>query len=325
MIKSVICIVCTVIFLVINTIILFLRPEFNYALNDDENYVVYFQKWIGTAVFMMSLIIALIAIDLALEYQHFLCVCLLVIECLLVIIYALVKYKGVTVSGEEILVQRLFRKNFKTKFSNITKVTYIPNAKLVIKAKRKETFDISFNSENFYKFYKSLLDNNVKFKTGRIPYDENHVYLSKYEMTIDFPKTMFREYYQSKYFLRNSKYLFSARSLENHEYIEGYYKESEKDLAGFIEIIKNDLNINGFKVLKEYKETFDGFEFNLIRCDNKNNKQRRRTAYIYQSKGNYFVIYTDYEKDNEEIFMQKMRYAIRKAAYEDAKSRIAKI
>ena len=31
------------------------------------------------------------------------------------------------------------------------------------------------------------------------------------------------------------------------------------------------------------------------------------------------------EKDNEEIFMQKMRYAIRKAAYEDTKSRIAKI
>ena len=66
-IKSVICIVCAVLFLVINTIILFLKPEFTFAKNDDENYNVFYQKWIGTIVFMSTLMVALFCIYFAIS------------------------------------------------------------------------------------------------------------------------------------------------------------------------------------------------------------------------------------------------------------------
>ena len=268
MIKSVICIVGAVIFIVINTIILFLKPDFNFAINDKENYVVYYQKWIRSVVYMSTLIMALFCIYFAVNLSHVLAYCLLVLECLLVVIYALCKYKGITINGENIKVERLFRKELNTKFSNITKVIYMPNARISIKLKKKIGFDVSFNSENFYKFYYSLIDHDVKFKTTRIPNDENHVYLTKYNITIHFPKTMFREFYQNKSYLRNSKYLFSARSLENHEYIEGYYKESGKELSEFVELIKNDLALNEFKYVSDKKENIDGYDFTILKTLN---------------------------------------------------------
>ena len=325
MIKSVICIVCAVVFIVINTVILFLKPEFNYALNDKENYVVFYQKWIRSVVYMSTLIMALFCVYFAVNLIHTLAYCLLTLECLLVVIYALCKYKGVTITGEDIKVERLFRKDLYAKFSEISKVTYIPNARISVKLKRKDGFDVSFNSENFYKFYYSLIERNIKFKTGRIPSDENHVYLTKYNITIHFPKTMFREFYQNKAYLRNSKYLFSARSLENHEYIEGYYKESGKDLNDFIDIIKNDLALNEFKYVSEKKENIDGYDFTIIKSLNKVAKEKGRLAYVYQDRDNYFVIYADYLLEKELDFVTKMRGAIKRSVYEDGKSRLVRV
>ena len=325
MIKSVICITAAVLFIIINTVILFLKPEFTYAINDESDYCVYYQKWIRSVVFMGTIIIALFCIYFAVNLYHIISASLLTIECIMVIIYALCKYKGITVCGERIKVQRLFRKDIETNFNSISSVQYIPNARLVIKIKRKENFDVSFNSENFHKFYYSLISHNIKFKTGKIPATDNHVYLDKYNMTIDFPKTMFREFYQSPSYLRHSRYLFSARSLENHEHIEGYYKESSKDIQDFIEIIKTDLGVNNFTVLDVTKDNINGFSFNIINAKNNNDNAYGRRAYIYQDVGNYFVIYTDYLIENEEIFIKKMKLAIRKAVYEDIKYHIAKI
>jgi len=325
MAKSIICIICAILFIVINISILLLKPEVKFAQNDQDNYCVYFQKWIGTVVFMATIIMAIFCLYFAINMKIAIAYFVLFIECILAVIYALVKYKIIIVSGDEIHVERLFCKDLHIKFSNISLVTYIPNAKIVIKAKRKESFDVSFNSENFYTFYHTLLEKKVKFKTGRIPSSENHVYLSKYNMTIHFPKTMFREFYQSKNYLRNSKYLFSARSLENNEYIEGYYKESSKELSDFIDIIKNDLTLNGFNYVDKEKENIDGFDFTVIKALNDEDKDLARLAYIYQDVDNYFVIYADYLKGNEELFISKMKKAIQRAAYEDSKNSIAKI
>jgi len=325
MIKSVICIVCAVVFLIINTIILFLKPEFTFAINDKENYVVFYQKWIKVVVYMSTIIMALFCIYFAINLNHTLSYCLLVLECLLVVIYALCKYKGITVNGENIKVERLFRKEVNTTFSNIIKVTYLPNARLSVKLRKNESFDVSFNSENFYKFYCNLLEHDVKFKTGRIPNDENHVYLTKYNITIHFPKTMFREFYQNKAYLRNSKYLFSPRSLENHEYIEGYYKESGKDLSEFVEIIKNDLALNEFKYVSTKKENIDGYDFTIVKSLNKTQNEKGRLAFIYQDRDNYFVIYADYLLENELDFVTKMKKAIKRSVYEDGKARLVRV
>ena len=311
--------------MVINTIILFLKPDFKYAINEQENYVVYYQKWIKSVVYMSTLMIALFSIYFALNLSHVLAFSLLTIECLLVVIYALCKYKGISVNGENIKVQRLFRKDLYTKFSDITKVNYIPNARLSIKVKRKDAFDVSFNSENFYKFYMTLIDEKVKFKTGRIPNDESKVYLTKYNITIHFPKTMFREFYQNKAYLRNSKYLFSARSLENDEYIEGYYKESSKEISEFVELIKNDLDLNKFKFVSQTKENIDGYDFTILKSLSKEEKNKGRLAYIYPDRDNYFVIYADYLLENESEFILKMQKAIKRSVYEDGRSRIARV
>lgn len=325
MIKSVICIVSAVFFIVINTIILFLKPEFTFARNDNENYCVYYQKWIRTMIYMGTLIMSLFCIYFSINFNHFIGYILLVLECILVVSYSLCKYKGITINGENIKVERLFRKELNTTFAKIDKVYYIPNAKIVVKLKRRESFDVSFNSENFYKFYSALLDRDVKFKTGRIPRDESMVYLTKYNITVHFPKTMFREFYQNKYYLRNSKYLFSARSLENHEYIEGYYKESGKELDEFVELIKNDLSLNEFKFLKEQEENIDGYDFTILKAKNKNEKDKGRLAYIYKDIDNYFVIYADYLLEKEAEFMSKMNAAIKRSVYEDGKSRIVRV
>ncbi len=42
MIKSVICITAAVFFIVINTVILFLKPEFTFAINDENDYCLYY-------------------------------------------------------------------------------------------------------------------------------------------------------------------------------------------------------------------------------------------------------------------------------------------
>ncbi|MBQ6840703.1 MAG: hypothetical protein IJO63_01120 [Bacilli bacterium] len=325
MIKSVICVTCAVFFIVINTVILFLKPEFTYARNDKENYCVFYQKWIKAVVYMCTIIMALFCIYFAIELNHILAYSLLVLECLLVVIYSLCKYKGITVTGEDIKVERLFRKELKTNFNNISKVTYIPNAKLDVKLKKRDGFDVSFNSENFFKFYNSLIKHDVKFKTGRIPSDQNHVYLTKYNITVHFPKTMFREFYQNKAYLRNSKYLFSARSLEHKEYIEGYYKESTKDLKDFVDLIKNDLALNEFKYVSDKKENIDGYDFTVVKSLNKEEKDKGRYALIYQDRDNYFVIYADYLLDNEDDFYAKLKASIKRSVYEDGKARIVRV
>ena len=160
-IKSVICVVCAVFFVIINTIILFLKPEFVFAKNDDDNYNVFYQKWIGTVVFMATITIALFCIYFSISLKLIISYSLLTIECLLLVIYALCKYKCVTVNGDDIKVQRLFRKELNTKFSKISLVTYYPNAKVMVKITKNKVFDVSFNSENFHKFYKSLLKNDI--------------------------------------------------------------------------------------------------------------------------------------------------------------------
>lgn len=325
MIKSVICVVCAVFFVVINTIILFLKPNYKYAKNDDDNYCVFFQKWISVIAFMGTIIIGLFSIYFALNLIHVLAFVLLSLECLLVVTYSLCKYKCVTVNGNEILVERLFRKELTTKFDDITKVVFVPNAKLVFKIKKSLGFDVSFNSENFHKLYTSLLRKNVKFQTGKIPKDENHVYLTKYNITIHFPKTMFREYYQNKTYLRNSKYLFSARSLENHEYIEGYIKESGKEINEFLEIIKTDLALNEYIYVSDKKDNIDGYSFHIMKAINKIDDSKGRLAFIYPDRDNYFVIYADYLLKNELDFYTKMKESIKRSAYEDGRSKIVRV
>ena len=325
MVKSVICIVSAVFLIIINTVILFLKPEFTYARNDEDNYCVYYQKWIRTLIFMGTIIIALFSIYFAVNLLLKTSLLLLTLECVLVICYALCKYKGITVNGEEIIVERLFRNNLKIKFSNISSAYYVPNAKIVVKVRRKENFDVSFNSENFHSFYKALIKHNIKFKTSNIPNTDNRIYIERYDMVIKFPKTMFREFYQSERFLRNSKYLFSARSLENNEYIEGYIKQSGKNVDDFIDYIKNDLNVNEFKYQSKTSENIDGYDFMIIKSIDKTDNEKSRKAYIYQDKDNYLVIYADYLTKNEEAFTKKMTKAIHRALYEDAKSRFVTV
>ncbi len=325
MIKGAICVVTAVFFVIINTIILFLKPQFAYAKNDQENFCVYFQKWIGTLLYMGTVIVSLLCIYFSVELNLYLSYSFLVIECLLLIAYALCKYKCVTVTGENIKVERLFKKELNTTFSAIDRVTYIPNAKLVFKLKKKEQFDVSFNSENFRRLYRCLLRHDLKFKTGRIPGDEDHVYLTKYNITIDFPKTMFREYYQNDTYLKNSRYLFSARSLEHHEYLEGYSKESPLNAKEFCELIKKDISNDGYKYSKSMEAVFDGLEFTILKCIGKKDDNLARLAYIYHVSDEYFVMYADILTKDEESFNKKMSNAIRKALYEDGKSRLARI
>jgi hypothetical protein len=171
----------------------------------------------------------------------------------------------------------------------------------------------------------NLIKKDVPFKTGKIPASDNYVYISKYDMTIHFPDKMFREFYQSPTYLRHSRYLFSARSLENHEHIEGYYKESSKDLKEFEEIIETDLGVNGFKVIDSSKEKIADFDFTIIRAVNNDDNKLCRRAYIYQDINNYFVIYADCLSDNEEEFANKINNAIQVMVYADTKYRYAKI
>ncbi len=324
-IKGAICVVTSVFFVIINTIILFLKPQFSYAKNDQENFCVYFQKWVGTLLYMGTIIVSLLCIYFSVELSLYVSYSFLVIECILLVAYALCKYKCVTVNGDNIKVERLFKKELNTTFSAIERVTYIPNAKLVFKLKKKEQFDVSFNSENFRRLYRTLLKHDLKFKTGRIPEDENHVYIAKYNITIDFPKTMFREYYQNDTYLKNSKYLFSARSLEKHEYLEGYSKESPLSIKEFCELIKKDMNHDGFKYSKSTEAKFDGLDFLVLKSIGKKDDSIARLAYIYHSNEEYFVMYADILTKDEESFNKKMSNSIRKSLYEDGKSRLARI
>lgn len=326
MIKSVICIIAVVVLLLINTIILFLKPEFNFAQNDEQNYCVFYQKWIRTAVFTSSVFLGLFCVYFSVQFEWIKALILLTLVCILVVTYSLCKYKCVTVNGDKIRVERLFRKDMHAMFDDILKVGYTPNARLTVYLKKKRFFDVSFNSENFRKFYNSLLANNVKFKTGHIPKEESCVCLLHYKMTICFPKTMFREYYQSKNFFRNSHYLFSARSLENHEYIEAYSKESGKEIEEFTDLVKNDLKLNGFAPKKEINENINGFDMKIVKSVNKENKDEGRIAYIYLGDNlQYLVIYADYPLEKEAQFMQKINDSISHMTTEDTKKRFVKI
>ncbi len=325
LIKGAICVVTSVFFVMVNTIILFLKPRFTYAKNDQENFCVYFQKWVGTLLYMGTLIVSLLCIYFSVELSLYLSYSFLILECILLIAYALCKYKCVTITGDKIKVERLFKKELNTTFNAIERVTYIPNAKLVFKLKKKEQFDVSFNSENFRRLYRCLLRHDLKFKTGRIPEDENHVYLSRYNITIDFPKTMFREYYQNDTYLKNSKYLFSARSLEHHEYLEGYYKESPLEMKEFCELIKKDLSHDGYKYSKSSEAKFDDIPFTILKSIGKKDDSLARIAYIYHHDDEYFVMYADILTKDEESFNKKMSECIRTSLYEDSKSRLARI
>ena len=325
MIKGAICVVTAVFFVIINTIILFFKQTITYAKNDQENFCVYFQKWIGTLLYMGTIIVSLLAIYFASAFKFYLAYAFLIMECVLLITYALCKYKCVIVNGENIKVERLFKKELNITFNSIEKVTYIPNAKLVFKLKNKEQFDVSFNSENFRRLYRCLLKHDLKFKTGRIPDDENHVYITKYNITVDFPKTMFREYYQNDTYLKNSKYLFSARSLEYHEYLEGYTKESPLNLKEFCELIKKDISKDGYKYSKSAEEEFDGLKFTILKSIGKKDDNKARIAYIYETDGEYLVIYADILTKNEEIFNKRMKDCIRTSLYEDGRSRLSRV
>lgn len=325
MIKSVIFVTASVFLLILNTIMICLKSTPVYAKNDKENYSVFYQKWIKTVVFMSTIVISLFCIYFAINFKHIVSEVLLVIQCLLVVIYALCKYKCININGEKIVVERLFQKPIEVTYSDISQVTYIPNAKILVKLKKKKSFDVSFNSENFHRFFVSLMMHKVKFKTDRIPKDEDHVFLSKYNMIIDFPKPMFREFYQGRRYFHNSNYLFSARNLEKEEYIEGYYKESNKDVNEFVEIVKTDLSINNFSVEKEYKDNYDGYDFMILICKDNEDSLYRRCAYIYKDVNNYFVLYCDYQGLNEETFLNNMKNNIRKGRFEDVKSGLAKI
>lgn len=324
-VKSVICVVAAVFFVVINTMILFLKPQFSYAKNDNDNYQVFYLKWVGTSIYMITIIISLVCIYFAINTKILISCLLLTIECASVVCYALCRYKCVTINNDNIKVERLFEKDLNTNFNSIARVVYEPNARLAIKLKRKGFFETSFNSENFRKFYLDLIKHDVKFKTGKIPDDSNHIYLTKYNITIDFPKTMFREFYQSDTFLKNSRYLFSARSLENHEYIEGYIKESTLDIKEFVELISKDLNQNGYKYISDCKTSIGGYNFTLISSENKKDSKQMRYAYLYKDTDNYFVLYADFLKDDENAFKAKMENAIRRSVYEDGKNKIARV
>lgn len=178
----------------------------------------------------------------------------------------------------------------------------------------------------FINFINSLLKNDIKFKTSYIPNDENNVYLTKFNMSIKFPEKMFREYYQQHSYFRNSVYLFSARSLENKEYIEGYLKESNKDITEFTELVKNDLALNEYKFVKEQTEVIDGYEFIVLKSISKLNPDEGRIAFIYNDKkGKYFVLYTNYLLKEEMEFYSKMKIAIHRPLYEDGKSRLVRV
>lgn len=324
--KSVICIVCAVLFIIINTVVLLLKPQVTYAKNDKDNYSIYYQKWIASIFYMATIIMAIFCIFMALRMYHKISFILLVLECLLVIIYALVKYRGVIVNENDITIQKLFAKDYTITFDDIKYAIYTPNERLNMKTKKHGNFAITFNYDNFFTFYHSLMKHNVKFKTPKVSSSENKVYISFFNLSIYFPKTMYREFYQNKRFLRNSEYLFSARSVDNHEILEGYYKEYDRGLKSFIGLIKKDLALNDFMV-KGFEQPFnyDGFDFTLIHAIDERKKHNGRIAYIYHEGKNYLVLYADYLIENEKVFMKKMARALRRSVYEDTKSKLIRI
>lgn len=323
--KSVLCIVCAVIFIVINTVVLFLKPQVTYAKNDKDNYTVYYQKWINTVVYMATFVMGAFSIYMSLKMNHIVAFILLSLECLLVIMYMLIKYRGIIVNENEISVQRLFAHDFTLTFDEINHVVYTPNSRIDVKPKKKGNFGVTFNYDNFFNFYHSLMKHNVKFKTPKVSSSENKVYISFFNLSVYFPKTMYREFYQNKRFLRNSTYLFSARSVDNHEIIEGYYKEFDRGIKAFIDVIKKDLELNEFRFLSQEEVNYDGFDFTIIKAKDQIKKHTRRNAYIYHEGKNYFILYADFLIDNEIIFSKKMKKALRRSVYEDTKSKLIRI
>lgn len=323
--KSILLIFNALILIAVNIAILLLKPTKGYAFNDDDEYYLTYQKWIRTVGFMCTIFFALISIYFSVYMKHFFGAFFLCLECIFVIIYTLTKTKVIRIKTDEIIVERLFRKDIKTKFSSITRVYYIPNSKMELKLKSRKHFEISFNSDNFQRFYNDLLNRKIAFKTGRITSTSNMVYLTKYNITIHFPKTMFREYYQSETYFRNSKYLFSARSLDNEEYLEGYLKESQKEVDEFIELVENDLKVNGFESINKETVNLDSFKFTLIESINKKDKSIGRTAFVHRDTDNYLILYATYNMDDKEKYIKNLCDGIMKSAYEDGKNTIVRV
>lgn len=319
------CALLSIFLTLMDVIVLLIKPDFSYALNDECNYMVVYQKWLRALLFVFTIIISVLCIYFAVNYKVAIGYGFLALQSIIVYCYILVRYKKIIVSDGTINVYRFMRKEIHVKFNDIAKVNYVPNAKIQIVLKTNQTFDASFNSDNFNTLYMDLLNHDIKFITGNIPTDSSYVYISMFDITIDFPKNMFREFYQGKTFFRNSHYLFSARNLETLEYIEGYYKNTDRELPEFIDIVKNDLNINGFKPIDNDKEVYDGLDFTIIKAIKEDGSDNARLAYIYHGYDSYFVIYADYLLKNETTFANKMKKAIRKSIYEDTRSSITRV
>lgn len=319
------CALLSLFLILMDIIVVLIKPDFSYALNDENNYIVTYQKWLRTLMFVFTIIMGVLSIYFAVNYKVATGYAFLGLQGIIVYCYILIRYKKIVVSDGTINVYRFMRKEIHIKFNDISKVNYLPNAKIQVILKNKQVFDASFNSDNFNTFYMDLIKHDVKFITGKIPDDQSYVYISKFDITVDFPKTMFREFYQSKTFFRNSHYLFSARSLTNDEYIEGYYKDTDRELPAFIDIIKNDLNINGYNPIDEDKVVINDLDFTIIKSLKSDSKDEGRLAYIYQGFDTYFVIYADYLLKNEIAFSNKLNKAIRKAEYMDTRSSITRV
>lgn len=302
-----------------------IKPDFSYALNDENNYMVTYQKWLRSLMFVFTIIMGVLSIYFAVNFKVATGYAFLGLQGIIVYCYILIRYKKIVVTDGTINVYRFMRKELHIKFSDISKVNYVPNAKIQVVLKNKLVFDTSFNSDNFNTFYMDLINHNIKFVTGNIPGDQSFVYISRFDITIDFPKTMFREFYQSKTYFRNSHYLFSARSLDNNEYIEGYYKDTDRELSEFIDIIRNDLNVNRYNYVDEVKTKINDLDFTIIKSLSADNEKEGRLVYIYQGYDSYFVIYANYLLKNETTFSNKMNKAIRKAEFIDTRSSISRV
>lgn len=324
MINNYVCVILSMFLILMEVLVYYIKPDFSYAINDEHNYVVSYQRWIRVVLFSFSIGIAVLVIYFAVNQMVNIAYAFLGLQAIIDYCYILTRYKKVVVTDENIYVYRFMRYYIECKFNDISKVNYIPNSRIQILLNNKLKFDVSFNSNNFNTLYMDLINHNVKFKTGNIPGDQTYVYIEKFDITIDFPKSMFREYYQSKTYFRNSHYIFSARSLENHEYIEGYYKDTDRELNEFIEYVKNDLSVNGYKCKKEIQEVINELNFTIIKSVNNDNPEEGRYAYIYHGYDSYFVIYATYLMGDEVFLANKLKKAIRKSIYEDTRDAISK-
>lgn len=318
--NSWICVILSVFLILIEVVVYYIKPDFSYAINDEENYVVRYQKWLRAVFFVFSAVMAVLCIYFAVNYQVKTGYAVVGLQTIITYCYILIRYKRIVVSDGRIHVYRFMRENLDIKFSDISKVNYVPNAKIQVVLKDKTVFDASFNSDNYNTFYNDLIKHGVKFKTGNIPYDQSYVYISKYNLTMFFPKNTFREYYQSKTYFRNSRYLFSARNLESKFYIEGFTRDTSHELDEFIGVVKNDLVVNGYSPKTVKDENFNDLMFTSIKAVNKEDAAEERAAFIYHGFDSYFVLYVTYLAESRDAVLKSIKAGTKKAIYEDTRS-----